>query len=61
MGAAIVERGDLDVLGVAAPVRPFVLQSEIWEVDVAVEEWQIVLMRPLLDLPRSPVRTSVGI
>ena len=52
MRAAVVNCRDLDVLDVATAVRPFVFQSEIGEVDVAVEERQIVLQRPLLDLPR---------
>ncbi|HEY7291666.1 MAG TPA: hypothetical protein VH583_17650 [Vicinamibacterales bacterium] len=61
MCAAIVERCDLDVLDVTTTVRPLVFQSEIGEVHVAVEERQVMLMRPLLDLSRISVWTSVGI
>src|SRR3954454_11987301 len=61
MGTSVVERCDLDVLDVAAAVRPLVFKAQIRQVDVPVEERQIVLVRPLLDLSRIPVWTSISV
>src|SRR5262249_54000230 len=61
MRAAIVKRRYLDVLDVATAIRPFVFQSEIGEVDMAVEERQIMLVRPLLDFSRIAIWPTVGI
>jgi hypothetical protein len=61
MRTAVMECCDLDVLDIATAVRPLVLETEIRKVNVAVEERQIVLVRPLLDLSRIAVRTPVGV
>ena len=61
MGAPVMKRCDLDVLDVAAAVGPLVFKAQIGKVDVPVEERQIVLVRPLLDLSRIPVWTSISI
>src|SRR4029079_3145511 len=61
MRASVVERCDLDVLDVPPAVGPLVFKAQIGKVDVAVEERQIVLMRPLFDLSRIAVRTAVGV
>ena len=58
MGTSVVERCDLDVLDVAAAVRPLVFKAQIRKVDVSVEERQVVLVSPLLDLSRIPLRTA---
>ena len=50
MRPPIVERCDLDILDIAPAVRPLVFKAKIGKVDVAVEERQVVLVRPLLDL-----------
>jgi len=61
MRAPVVERCDLDVLDVPPAVGPLVFKAQIRKVDVAVEERQVVLMRPLFDLSRIAVRTAVGV
>src|SRR3954449_7641021 len=61
MGSAVVEGCDLDVLDVTATVRPLVFKAQIRKVDVPVEERQIMLVRPLLDLSRIPVRTPISV
>ena len=61
MRASVVERCDLDVLDVPPAVGPLVFKAQIRKVDVTVEERQIVLVRPLLDLSRIAVRTAVGV
>ena len=61
MRAAVMERCDLDVLDISTAIRPLVLKAEIGKMNVAVEERQIVLVRPPLDLSRIAVRTPVGV
>src|SRR3954463_12600752 len=61
MGPTVVERCDLDVLDVAATVRPLVFKAQIRKVDVPVEERQVVLVGPLLDLSRIPVWTPISV
>jgi hypothetical protein len=56
-----MERCDLDVLDVTAAVGPLVLKAQIRKVDVTVEERQVVLVGPMLDLSGITVRTSVGV
>jgi hypothetical protein len=56
-----VECGDFNVLNVPATVWPLEFDSQIRELHVAIEERQIVLVRPLLDLPSVTVRSPVGI
>ena len=61
MGAPVMKGCDLDVLDVAAAVRPLEFKAQIRKVDVPVEERQIVLVRPLLDLSRIPVWTPISV
>ena len=61
MRTAVVERCHLDILEIAATVGPLVFQAKIGKVDVAVEERQIVLVRPLFNFSRVTIRTSVGV
>src|SRR3954462_13994121 len=58
---AIVERCDLDVFDIVATIGPLVFQAKIGKVDVAVEERQVVLLRPLFDFSGIAVRTAVGV
>jgi hypothetical protein len=61
VGTAVVERCHLDIFDIAATVGPLVLQAKIGKVDVAVEEGQVVLLRPLLDFSWIAARTAVRI
>jgi hypothetical protein len=59
--APIVKRGHFHVLDIPATVWPLEFDSQIRELHVAIEERQIVLVRPLLDLPCVTVRSPVGV
>jgi hypothetical protein len=59
MGAAIVGRGDLDVLTTPPAVWFFVLDSSIREVHLVVEVRQVMFVCPLADLIRSSIGMSV--
>jgi hypothetical protein len=61
MRPSVVERCNLDVLDITPSVGPLVFKAQIRKVDVAVEERQIVFVRPVLDLSRVAVRTSIGV
>jgi hypothetical protein len=56
-----VKRGHFHVLNIPATVWPLEFDSQIGELHVAIEERQIVLVRPLLDLPCVAVRSPVGV
>ena len=60
VGAAIVLGDDLDVLVTVASVQ-LVLDAEVGEVDALVEVRQVVFARPLFDLARVPIRSSVAV
>jgi hypothetical protein len=52
---------DLDVTVIPSPVRPFVLDAHIGEMHLVIEVRQIVIMRPLFDLGRVPIRAPIGV
>jgi hypothetical protein len=61
MKAAIVQRRDLDVLDLAAAVRPLQFEAEIGELDVPVTHGQLVLESPVPDLAIGSTDATVGI
>jgi hypothetical protein len=59
--AAIVHRGDLDILVIPPPIGLLVLDAQVGEVDLVVEVREVVFPRPFLDLMRLAIRASIGI
>jgi hypothetical protein len=59
MRAPVVKRRHFDVLDVAAAVRPLEFDAHVGEVHLAIEEREIVIVRPLLDLSSVAVRPPV--
>src|SRR6185436_19262701 len=58
---AIVRRRDLDVLSVAAPVRPLVLDAKVRKLHALFEHGQLAFPGPLRDLVACPRRASVAV
>ena len=50
VGAAVMERGHLDILDVAAAVRALVLDAEIRELHAIIGHREFVIARPLPNL-----------
>ncbi|MCA1706242.1 MAG: hypothetical protein LC808_24450 [Actinobacteria bacterium] len=59
MGAAIVRRGDLDVLTTPPAIWLLVLDSSVREVHLVVEVRQVMFVCPLADLIWRSIRVSV--
>jgi len=61
MGAAIVRRGDLDVLTTPPAIRLFALDSSVRKVHLVVEVRQLMFVCPLADLIGRSIRVSVAV
>jgi len=59
VGTAVVGRDDFDILAVPASVRLLVLDPRIWKVDLVIEVWQVVFIRPFTNLVSGPIGMSV--
>jgi hypothetical protein len=54
-----VLRDDLDVQVILAPIDVAVLDSTVREMDLAVEEWQVMIVRPPFDFAVVAIRPAV--
>jgi hypothetical protein len=60
MGAAVVRREDLDVLGVAPAVRPEELDLQIGKLHSSVGVWEVVILGPSAHLVAVAPRPTVA-
>lgn len=61
VSAAIVFGDDLDVLMILTSIDVAVLDPTVREMDLAVEEWQVMIVRPLLDFSRIAIGPAIRI
>ena len=59
--AAIVRRQDLDVLDIAPPVGPQILDLEVWELDAPIGKRQVLLVGPAPDLVAISAGPSIAV
>jgi len=59
--APVVFGGDLEILPPDIPVRVFILDSEIGEMDLIIEVGQVMLTGPFPNLLHRPIRPAVAV
>jgi hypothetical protein len=59
VSASIVHRQNLDVFVFTTPVKFFIFDSEVWEMNLVVEVRQIMFRSPDADLLLSPIVVAI--